>query len=88
MYQRVHDLLGKERAEDLLFHDSDKFLWSDVVVINDDELKQMGFYEKYNEGRIYEGAGDPLPQERQPWDPVDDAAAIEKELADSGNTKV
>jgi len=67
MQQTLEDLLGPVQAANVLPHKGEDFFWKDVVVMNDDELKQQGIYEKFDEKRVLEGPqGDPFPPERQP----------------------
>jgi len=69
IFDTLERLVGHEKAMDILPIKKQDFFWSDTaVVMNDDELKQRGIYEKYNEGGEYKISAPwiPPPERRVP----------------------
>jgi len=51
--EALDDSLGFLKAADLLPQNGENFLWNDVVIMNDDELKQEGLFEKFNANKTF-----------------------------------
>jgi len=67
IHETLEGLLGPEKTADLLPYKGEDFFWQNVTVMDDDDLKQQGLYELFNEKRVLEGPqGDPFPEERRP----------------------
>ena len=67
IFETLEDLLGPIKTSDILPYRSDEFLWKDIVVMNDDELKQAGIFEPFDEKKVLKAIpGTELPEERKP----------------------
>jgi len=67
IHETLEGLLGPEKTADLLPYKGEDFFWKDITIMDDDDLKQQGLYELFNEKRVLEGPqGDPFPEERRP----------------------
>ena len=66
IFDTLSDALGPKMAADLLPYKGEDYLWNDVVVMNDDELKQAGIFEKFDQNKRYsELNGFEFPEERR-----------------------
>ena len=67
IFDTLSDAVGPKMAAELLPYKGEDYLWNDVVVMNDDELKQAGIFEKYDQNKRYsELTGFEFPEERRP----------------------
>lgn len=67
MYNQLEELVGVEKMKDLIPRDEKNLLWNNITILNDDDLQQMGIYEKYDPTREFNGpSGQKLPEERRP----------------------
>jgi len=67
MYNQLEDLFGPEKMKDLIPRDEKNILWNNITILNDDDLQQMGIYEKYDPAREFSApSGLKFPDERRP----------------------
>jgi len=72
IFETLENLVGTEIASEIIPHRHERLLWKDAVILNDDELKQSGIYEKFDESYAFNDTSrlTPIPQERRPFDQI------------------
>ena len=82
--ETLEELLGPEKAKEIIPHDHDRFFWKETTILNDDELKQSNIYQKFDADYIITDSAnlEQLPKERRPFEPVKCSGESEDCLGD------